>query len=342
MRHSFILAIAAIALIFVSTSATSQAPPTPAADNSTTIAAIVNGQEITEAMVSRGLKTRPGWSELSEKDKAEVRQEIVDFLIDQTLIEQHLVNQKFTVDAKELQAGLDKVNEELKRRNSDYAKELKEIGMSDAEFKTHLTAQLRWEKYRDSKLPDKELRAFFEANKVMFDGTQVKARHILLTPNPKDAKEVEKAKTALIAIKAQLAAHAETILAKLPPDADKLTKDQARGAAMEDAFSKAAETHSVCPTKSIGGDLGWFPRISRYDEKVVQTAFNLKPYEVSDIVPTDFGLHLIMMTGRRDGQPVQFEKAREFVRDYCESKLRVALVEQLRKDAKIHIENNKS
>jgi parvulin-like peptidyl-prolyl isomerase len=60
-------------------------------------------------------------------------------------------------------------------------------------------------------------------------------------------------------------------------------------------FSEAAMSHSDCPSSSDGGDLGSFPR-NVMDPAFEEAAFGLDPGEISDIVETPFGYHLIMRT----------------------------------------------
>ncbi len=64
-------------------------------------------------------------------------------------------------------------------------------------------------------------------------------------------------------------------------------------------FASLARDYSTCPSKSKGGDLGWFG-----DGKMVP-AFEvavkrLSPGRVSEVVPTQFGYHIIKKTGTRD------------------------------------------
>jgi parvulin-like peptidyl-prolyl isomerase len=60
-------------------------------------------------------------------------------------------------------------------------------------------------------------------------------------------------------------------------------------------FAKLAEEHSDCPSSSDGGDLGNFGKGAMVPE-FEKAAFDLEIGETSDIVETNFGVHLIHRT----------------------------------------------
>ncbi|MCK9287298.1 MAG: peptidylprolyl isomerase [Sphaerochaetaceae bacterium] len=88
---------------------------------------------------------------------------------------------------------------------------------------------------------------------------------------------------------------ASHILVKDRKLADQLLKRIRQGA----DFSSLAREFSTCPSKSKGGDLGWFGEgkmVREFEEAVKR----LSQGKVSDVVRTQFGFHIIKRTGFRD------------------------------------------
>lgn len=61
-------------------------------------------------------------------------------------------------------------------------------------------------------------------------------------------------------------------------------------------FAELAQAHSDCPSAQKGGDLGTFGR-GQMVPAFEQSAFGMDIGQVSDVVTTDFGYHLIKRTG---------------------------------------------
>ena len=63
-------------------------------------------------------------------------------------------------------------------------------------------------------------------------------------------------------------------------------------------FEALARDFSTCPSKSKGGDLGWFgpgKMVPAFEAAVKRMGIG----SVSDVVQTQFGFHIIKLTGRR-------------------------------------------
>jgi peptidyl-prolyl cis-trans isomerase SurA len=112
---------------------------------------------------------------------------------------------------------------------------------------------------------------------------QVRASHILINFNNAEGIEDE----------AFAAARVDSVLAELNSGAD---------------FAEVAMKYTDDPSgKQQGGDLGFFERrqmVKEFDEAV----FNLQVGEVSDVVKTSFGYHIIKLTDKRTYSPYEEEK----------------------------------
>jgi parvulin-like peptidyl-prolyl isomerase len=292
-------------------------------------AATVNGQPVAEVAVQRGLKRVP------PAEHAKARLEILNYLIDNVLIDQYLTAQKIAVDPRDVEARVTEIKNEVKKQGQDYAKMLSELMLTDEELRSQVTADVRWEKYTLAQGTDAALKDLFAKHPEMFDGSMVRARHILLTPNGDAA--VAQAKAQLKQIKAQMEAQAAADVAKLPDNADPLARDQARTERLSELFADQAKKLSTCPSKVDGGDLNWFPRAGSLVEPFAAAAFALKPGQISDPVQTSIGLHLILVTGHKPGAPTKFEEVQGAVQEMFCQQLRDNLVAQLRTKAQIVI-----
>lgn len=61
-------------------------------------------------------------------------------------------------------------------------------------------------------------------------------------------------------------------------------------------FSELASVHSDCSSHSSGGDLGWF-RPGQMQKPFEDATYALKVGEISDVISTESGVHLILRTG---------------------------------------------
>lgn len=296
---------------------------------SPTRAAVVNGEPILEATVQRALRKLPKGTDLEK-----ARSELLAFFVDNVLIDQHVKRQNVEAAPPEVEERIKELRNQAADRGQDFDKILQDLAMRPEELRQIMAADLRWEKYAQIKTVDPVLPNFFKANKDWFDGSQVRARHVLVQH---DANASAQAKSAarlkLEEVRKRVdAAGAEAAAKASPPE-----RGQARLKAMEEAFAAAAGKDSDCPSSKSGGDLGWFPRIHSMVEPFANAAFALEPGQLSGVVETQFGSHLILCTGRMPGKDVKFEDVKDEVREVVVERLRLDLLPGLRAAAKIEI-----
>lgn len=123
------------------------------------------------------------------------------------------------------------------------------------------------------KVGDAEMQAFYEKNKDQYlDPEKIKASHILL-------KTEEEAQAVLKELKAGK------------------------------EFDQLAKEKSICPSKTKGGDLGWFGR-GRMLPEFEAAAFNLKKGDIGEIVKTKFGYHIIRLDDRKAAEQKSFDSVK--------------------------------
>jgi peptidyl-prolyl cis-trans isomerase C len=306
---------------------------TPAGTNASvtatnaSVAATVGDVTIPEAAVERSLKRFP-----PDKMK-DARVEVLNFLIENALVDQYLAKKSVTVEPPEIEAKLKQATDEIKKNGSSMEKVLQELSLTEAELRGQISAQLRWDKFATSQATDDNLKRFFEAHQDMFDGSVVHARHVLLTPPADDAKAVAEARVHLETIRKSIEAGA----LKSPKGKDAAETEKFRLKTIEDAFAVICSKESVCPSKQQGGDLGWFPRGGAMVEPFAKAAFALQPGQMSEVVTTQFGLHLILVSERKPGHPTKFEDVKDMVREIYAEQLREQICAELRPATRIVI-----
>jgi peptidyl-prolyl cis-trans isomerase C len=125
---------------------------------------------------------------------------------------------------------------------------------------------------------------------------------------------------------------------KLSPEDRKKAKEKAeailkRVKAGED-FAAIAKSDSSCPSSAEGGDLGYFAR-GQMVPPFEKAAFALQPGQISDVVETQFGYHVIKVTEKQDAKTEPFENVKVKIVEALKQKRVLDYIEGLKKTAKI-------
>jgi peptidyl-prolyl cis-trans isomerase C len=301
-------------------------PPPPPAN---AVAATVNGQAIPELAVYRALIR-------SDSKNADVRKEILTFLVDTTLVDQYLVAIKVDVDKKEIDERIEQMKKEAAEQKEDFEKMIGTLHLTMQELRYQVAGAIRWEKFVNKQATEKVLKDFFDKNQNMFDGSQVHARHILIAGG--DGPQAhEQAKAKAQALKKQIEDYVNQELGRLPAQTSTLEREKKRVETLEKIFAELAAKESACPSKERGGDVEWFRRAGDMVEPFARAAFALKPYQMSDIIQTEFGYHVILSIDQKAGKQPKFDEIKAFVLEVYQDRLREAIVAQVKPSAKIVI-----
>lgn len=244
-------------------------------------------------------------------------EQAVDYLVSRKLLGQFLREQRVEIPAKEVEDELAKYRQEATQRGTSLETMLSESNVTPDEFRERLAQQMQFKKYVLTRGTEAELRKYADANKDLFNGTEIRASHILFALEP-DADDTAKqrARTQAEAVRKQI-------------DAGQISFADAANKFSEDPGNKATPN---------GGDLDYFPRRGKFIEPFAAAAFGMKKGEVSEPVETEYGIHLIQVTDRREGRPYDFERDKQEILTEYASDLQRQIVEEQRKKAKIDVQ----
>ena len=262
------------------------------------VLARVNGQPITEADLDFFAKTLK-----LTADEPQQREQMIERLIDRQLLRAFLSQKKVAADPQRLDAHLTRLKTRLKDRGEDFDKLLAKSGFAEDSLRRELTLPLDWEAYILRETTEAKLRDVWKERKHEFDGSEVRAAHIVLKSDDPSGDEKN------------LAEIRRQIVAK------------------EISFADAAKKHSQSPAAEKGGDLGRFGFRGKLSAPYLD-AFRLQVGEISQPIRSQYGVHLLTVTERIDGQ-LSLEDARPEILTQLSAELQREVLAQERGKSKI-------
>ena len=225
-----------------------------------------------------------------------LRREAMDLLIEQELARQAAEREGIEVPSEEVDAGVVRLRSVFDDPEA-YARRLEAEGFTEESYRKHVAGMLAAGKYLDrirAALPavsDPELAAYYRDNerRLTFP-EEVRVRHILLTWKPLGTPDDRAA-----------------IRQRMAP-----ILEQARGGG---DFAGLAKHYSEDSTAGNGGDTGFFRR-GEMAPAFEAAAFALAPGEISDMVETPFGVHILRLEERRPALLLPLDEVRESLRDH--------------------------
>lgn len=263
--------------------------------------AVVNGSVITQedfdrevSRVQRQLLNMG--KHINDSQMPGIKKEVLENLIDFELLYQETQRKGIKID----EATINEQAMTLKKRfpsEAEFKSALTKVNLSEAAIKTQIARGLAIQQLIDTSVTKKdtvsgqEIKAFYESHPGLFkQPEQVRASHILIKVDPQ-ADEVKRA------------------------EAQKKIKEIQQKLQKGEDFATLAKALSEGPSKAKGGDLGYFSR-GRMVKSFEEVAFALRPNEVSDIVETKFGYHLIKVIEKRPETTTAFEDAKDKLGQY--------------------------
>lgn len=292
------------------------------------VIAVVNGRAI--ALSELNERKAPLVKQVSEiysgaereKRLADMEKKVMDSLVEDLLLETEA--EKSGVKASE--RDIDDAVEDVKKQNSLNDETLKDAlkreGLTYEMYRTQIKRQIEKSRMIGQQVrakvtvTDRDLIEYYERNKRLFlKDEEVNVSHILFLVSEKASDaEVEKIRK-----------QASDVL-----DAAKRGKD----------FPELAKKYSQDASGKQGGSLGFFKK-GQLLPAFEGAAFSLKKGEISDLVKTGYGFHIIKVDDVKEAVPEPFESVKEKIRstvtsDMMEQRYK-EWMEELKKSAVIEI-----
>jgi peptidyl-prolyl cis-trans isomerase C len=288
--------------------------------------AVVNGVEISEEAVSfeldrlvRFYMSHSMSMEDVKKNLPKLEEKALEQAIGAKLLLDRSAQLDIPVSAADIDAEIAKVVMQV-GGEENYRKALAAQNITEEAFRKELEKGARVNKLVEqacSSVPDpteEEVTACYEARKDEFVSPhEVLCQHILVKTAEDDIPEAKSAAFEKIrAIRERVVAGGD--------------------------FAAEAKANSDCPSGAEGGSLGWFGRgmmVPEFDK----AAFEMKKGEVSDIVTTQFGYHIIYKADERGGEAKTLvdvhDQLKDLLRHEARGRAMDAFVAELRENAVI-------
>lgn len=286
--------------------------------------AIVNGSAITQGDFDREInvvqqRLASMGKPVSDDQQQALRKEVLESLINRELLYQESRNSGVTVEERAVNEQLSVLKNKFAGED-EFKKALINMNFTEAFLASQIRRDLAIKQFVDKQfaekvtVSDKEAKSYYDTHPEAFhEPGRVKASHILIKV---DSQADETAKGAA-------RKKIEEIQQKLEKGED---------------FAELAKEFSQCPSSGSGGDLGYFTR-GEMVEPFTDAAFALAPGEISPIVETRFGYHLIKSADKKPETSFAYNDIKEKLQQYLkQNKVQeqlTAYVKELKTKAKV-------
>jgi peptidyl-prolyl cis-trans isomerase C len=301
-----------------------EAPPKPVPAQLPEVVARVNGETIGKADFEKAIKNIEGRAgqPVPADQRDRVYRGVLDQLIAYRLLTQETTARKIDVPETEVDARLAQIKQQFPSEK-EFAETLQKQQMTEAQLREDAKRDMRVTKMLEGEVNSavsvqpQDVTAFYEKNSDKFQqGERVRASHILIrTAENADAKAKQEAR-----------AKADDVLKQV-----KAGKD----------FGELAKFYSQDPGSAAnGGDLGLFGR-GQMVGAFEQSAFTLAPGQVSEVVETQFGYHIIKVAEKQPARTVPIDEVRPKIEEFLQNQQRQekteAFINSLKAKGKVEI-----
>jgi len=246
---------------------------------------------------------------VNEKQRDAINRQALDTLIDMELLYQESQRRGFEVAEERIEQQVSNLRSQFADEEG-FAGALEQIGISKDELRTEFKRQIAIQDMIDLDIApsvsvlDQEPRDYYDNNPGFFaTPEQVQARHILILAGP-DAGEEEKSAAR-----------------------SRIEEIRSRIFAGED-FAELASQFSEDGSSAYGGDLGYFQR-EQMVKPFADAAFSLEIGQLSGIVTTEYGYHLLQVTAKKAESIIPYEEIQARIVQYLHREKAMAAIEEL-------------
>ena len=283
----------------------------PPAGAENKIAVTINGVDIPQSEIDRvvdpQLKRIAEQSggvppALIEQYEKQLREQVLEQTIRRYLLDQKIKEANIVITDEEVMSKITEIAASQREPLplEEFKIKMEQYGVSFDSVKADVQAGLARNKFMEAQwagkinVTEEEAKKYYDENLRQFEQPeQVRVSHILIKPefvdpntnpnaDPNEAKKIARAK-------------AENLLKQLKDGAD---------------FAELAKSHSDCPSAPQGGDLGFFPRGETVPE-FENVAFELEIRQISDVVETEYGYHIIKAADHKQASTIAFDLAKD-------------------------------
>ena len=313
IQAALLIVLAGIALIIMSCT-----------DDSPALAAKVNDTGITLADLDSRVETvKAQYSAQGHGDPldngTDFRSQVLEDMISDQLLLDYADKSGYSIDDETVTGEISRIKEQF-GSSDEYEEALKMQGFTQEALEKEIRKGMTIERMLEAEIASKiivtgeEVEEFYAAFPQYFETPEsVTASHIIVTVGPEESDEAkEKAREKIKAIREEIVRGAD--------------------------FAVVAREKSEGPSASSGGSLGRFTRgqmVASFEE----AAFALAPGELSDIVVTEYGYHIILLEEKLPAGTMEIDQVsaeiQEYLRSVAAQKATEKLVDDLRAEASI-------
>ena len=300
-------------------------PPKPVPENLPAVLARVNDEDVRKsdfdllvAKVRAQNQNRP----IPPERRDEILRGVLDQLVVYTLLKQEAKARNIVVEPAEVEQQIDEMRKQM-GGDGNFQKAMKAQGMtierlrSDARTEMAIAKMMNAQVASAAPATDAEAKEFYDKNPDKFKRPEsVRASHILIGVK-KDATDADKA---------QARGRIDQILK--------------RAKAGEDFAVLAREQSQDTGSAAQGGDLNYFVK-GQMVQPFDQVAFALKPNEISDVVTTEFGYHIIKVVDHKPAGALPLDEVsaniKQFLTEQKKQQTAEAFITQLKQKSKVEV-----